>query len=167
MAQLRHYYAAGNVTLASSATDIFDIFGAVGVTTVVTRVTVHGIATSANQADMLLLRRSTANSGGTRAAMTAVPTDPLVRVNALSIPGLYSGNPTTGTVIGAVGRAYVPLSTNGGSNETGHDWIFLAYPPFQGRSIYLSGPSQGLVLNLNGVTISGGALSVECEWYEF
>lgn len=164
---LRHYYAASNVALAASATDVFDIFGAVGVTTVVTRITTHGIATSANQADVLVLRRTTANSGGSRTVMTAVPSDLSIRTPALSIPGVYTANPTVGTLLGAVGRAYIPLATASTGGDTSHDWNFMSPPPFQGRGIFLSGPTQGLVLNLNGVSINGGALSIEVEWYEF
>ena len=159
----RSFRSAFQVTVAASATDVFDLFGN-GTTTVrVTGIRVSGIATSANQADMLLVKRSTATSGGTRAAATAVPLDAGDSA-ASSAPGGYSVNPTSlGTLVGAIGRTYVPLSTASGGGEASHDWVFGE----RGKDLVLSGTGQGIALNLNGVTITGCVLSIEVDWYEF
>lgn len=158
----RSFRAAGNVTLATSATDFFDLPGNATTTVVVTRIAISGVATSASQADILVLKRSTANSSGTRVAMTAVPLDSTDSA-ASSVPGLYTANPTTGTLVGAVGRQHVGLLTASGAGEVGHEWTFGE----RGKGLVLSGAAQVLSLNLNGVTISGGVVDVEVDWYEF
>jgi hypothetical protein len=158
----RTYSSAMQVTVPASATDVMDMFGNGTSTVVVTRISISGIATSTGQVDMQLVKRSTANTAGTRVAGTVVPLD-AGDAAASSTPGVYTANPTTGTLVGAVGRTYVPLSTNAAGGEASHEWSFGA----RGKGIVLSGTAQGLALNLNGVSVAGGVLNIEIEWYEF
>jgi hypothetical protein len=67
-------FSAGQVGLvvASSATDIFTITGAAGRKIKVLRIEVSGIATAAGTQPYSVVKRTTANTGGTSAALSAV-----------------------------------------------------------------------------------------------
>lgn len=74
----------------------------------------------------------------------------------------YTANPTTGTDGGAIkfGMSLI------GSTTTGPGvWEFCFCDG--AKSPTLSGTGQGIVLNLNSTTVSGGSFIVAAEWYEF
>jgi hypothetical protein len=56
---------AAGITPAATATDILTLYGSGTKTVRVSRIKISGTATSGATADILLVRRSTANSGGT------------------------------------------------------------------------------------------------------
>lgn len=155
------FRAVVNVALAAAATDIFIIPGNATNTVYVTRVTVSGIQTTAGLVDVLLIKRSAANTG-TSAAATSVPLD-ASDAAAVSLPISYTANPTPGAAVGTIDRAYVnagPLAT--GVVQTVKDFNFGAY----GKPVVLSGVAQGLAVNLNGATVTGGIFTVVVEWLE-
>ena len=158
----RTYSAAANVAVAVTATDIFDLFGNATSTVVITKIIITGIQTTAGQIDFLAIKRSTANSVGTRAAMTVVPHDASDSA-ANSTPGTYTANPTTGTAVGAIRRAYIPITAAATALQGTVEFSFGT----TGKGITLSGTAQGLCLNLNGATITGGTFDISVEWYEF
>ena len=67
------YAATALLASAATPTDIAILPGSASKTILVTKVIVSGTKTTAGLVDVLLIKRSTANSGGTSAAMTAVP----------------------------------------------------------------------------------------------
>jgi hypothetical protein len=161
---VRGYRSVVVFTPAATSTDILDIYGNASTTVEVRRITIHGIATATSEDLMYIVKRSTANTGGTRVAMTAVPMD-AVWAGASSVPGSYSANPTTGTLIGNIGVAYVPLVTASGGSESGHEWCFgiNGTPPLR-----LIGTSQGIAINRNSVVVPAGmTIAVEIEWVEY
>jgi len=158
----RTYSAAANVAVAVTATDIFDLFGNATSTVVITKVIITGIQTTAGQIDFLAIKRSTANSVGTRAAMTVVPHDASDSA-ANSTPGTYTANPTIGTAVGSIRRAYIPITAAATALQGTVEFSFGT----TGKGITLSGTAQGLCLNLNGATITGGTFDISVEWYEF
>jgi hypothetical protein len=161
---IRGYRSVVLFTPAATSTDILDLYGNGTTTVEVRRISIHGIATSTAEDLMYIVKRSTANTGGTRAAMTAVPMD-AVWAAASSVPGSYSANPTTGTLIGNIGVAYVPLVTTAGGSESGHEWCFgiNGTPPLR-----LIGTSQGIAINRNSVAVPAGmSIAVEIEWVEY
>lgn len=160
----RSFQATSNVTaIATTPTDVWDMFGNVTTTVVITRINITGIQTTAGTPEILIIKRSTANSAGTRVAATAVPLDASDSA-ASSAPGHYTANPTPGTAIGTIRRQYVALASAAAPiANNGVEWNFGD----KGKGITLSGTAQGVALNLAGVTLTGGALTVEVDWYEF
>lgn len=162
---VRGYRSSVLFTPYASSTDIIEIFGNATTIVEIRRIAVHGIATSANQDIMYLIKRSAANTGGTKAAQTAVPLD-TGWAAASSVPQTYSVIPTgLGASVGNVSIVYVPLATNASGTESGHEWEFgvNGLPPLR-----LTGTSQGLVLNRNAVAVPGGmSIAVEIEWIEY
>lgn len=158
----RTYRAASNFTPAATPTDIWDLFGNGTTTVVVTRIKITGIQTTAGNPEVLVVKRSTANTVGTRVAQTAVPLD-AGDAAASSTPGHYTANPTTGTLVGAVARQYVLIVPAATAIQGGVEFNFGD----KGKGLLLSGTAQGVAVNLNGVTLAGGQISIEVEWYEF
>lgn len=158
----RTYSSVGNVASVASATDIFLINGVAGKPISVTRVEVTGVHTTAGLVDVSLVRRSTANSGGTSAATTIVPHDSSSPA-AGAVMLQYTANPTPGTLVGAIKRAYTPVGPAATS---------IALPSFtfeaglNGQPIRLNGVAEGLAVNLGGVTVTGGSFTCRIEWVE-
>lgn len=125
----------------------------------VTKVIVSGIQTTAGTGLIQLIKRSTANSGGTSAGMIAVPHDSADA--AVSAPLSYTTNPTPGTAVGTI-RAETIVIGNAASVSGKAIWDFGE----RGKHILLTGVAQGLAVNLNGVTFTGGQISVVFEWLE-
>lgn len=148
---------------AATATDIWDLFGNGTSTVVVTRLRVMATQTTGGVVDLRARIRTTATTpGGGRVAGTVVKLEQADSASN-STPGHYTANPTTpGTDGGAIagGLAFVGATTVGPG-------IWEMQLGDKGKGVVLSGTAQGLVLNLNGVTVTGGSFVVECEWYEF
>jgi hypothetical protein len=150
-------------SFAAAATDLVDIFGNASTTVEIRRIMIHGLATSASETPIYLTKRTTANSGGTRVAQTAVRMN-TADTAASSAPGLYTANPTTGTTEGTIGAVFLPLQSATGSGEGGHEWVF-GNPT---KAPTLIGTGQGLAINYAGGTAPAGLnLLVEIEWVEY
>lgn len=158
----RTYTAVGNAASALTATDIAILPGNATTQVWVTRVEVSGVQTTAGEVDILLIKRATANSGGTSAAMPAVPHD-AGDAAAVSVPLIYTANPTPGTTVGTIKRNYHAVApAASGTVDTPYVWE----GGYLGKGIKLMGVAEGLAVNLNGVTVTGGAFSVKFEWRE-
>lgn len=157
-----------NITPATTATDIFTITGSASKTIYIHKITVTGNRTAHAQDLVVLLKRSTANAGGTSTTRTAVPYDS-ANAAATATVRAYTANPTLGTLVGAIqaNRVSFPVQTptnaqgNGGAAVP---WIWEYTKDAQ--PITLRGTSEVLAINLNGVTIAGGSLQFNIEWSE-
>lgn len=145
----------------ASATDVVYIAGSATKTVRINRISVSGSAGTALNTPVVLAKRSTANTAGTCAAMTAVPID-TANAAATAVASSCTANPTLGTLVGNVASvsamfnvgtaASVPaVFTNGIDN---------------GQPIILRGVAQTLGVNLAGVSVSSGVLNVTIEWTE-
>lgn len=153
------FSCSANITVAAAATDIAILPGNATNTVYVTKIVVSGIQTTAGSALIQLIKRSTANTGGTSGAMTAVAHES--SDTPVSAPLSYTANPTVGTPVGTLRSQYLGLgsATIASGAVT---WVFGEL----GKWITLSGVAQGLSINLNGATITGGVISVYLEWLE-
>lgn len=156
------YRAVANITIAAAATDIVILPGNATNTVFVSKVTISGIQTSAGEVNVLLIKRSVANTSGTSASMTAVPLDSTDAV-ASSLPLSYTANPTPGAAVGTVDQAYIAVSPLATGTVLG---IVTFSFGERGKGLRLSGTAQGLAVNLNGATVTGGVFTVVLEWRE-
>ncbi len=155
--------AVSSITLAVTATDFFTIFGSGTRTVRVLRVIVSGFATGAASVDMILLLRSTADSGGASTTPTSIPHD---TNNTATVPTaallLYTANPTLGTLVGNVRARKLNLGAAGSAGVI--EWNFSDK---NDQAIVLRGATQGLCLNFNGQAVpSGTSLDIEIEFVE-
>lgn len=146
---------------AASATDVFTITGSASKTIRVTKIEMSATQTTAGNNEVLLVKRSTANSGGTSATPTIVPHDSSSAAGTAVVRS-YTANPTTGTLVGAVASVKMFVSTTATENQK-QIWDFGIRPS---QAIVLRGTSQVLAINLNAATWTGGSISVYLEFTE-
>ena len=152
------------VTPATATTDIAELYGSASKTLYVKRVLVN-LAINSNGTfppRVFLVKRSTANSGGTSATPAVVPLDSTT--STYGVVKSYTANPTTGTSVGVVASALLGtsyLSVNGTTQPTVLYECTPSCPP-----IVLRGTGEGLCVNFNGTKPDGGtpAVSVTYEW---
>ena len=159
-------YSAALIAYTPYATpqDIVGLLGAASKQVRVLRFAVSGRAASANQLDVQLVKRSSADSGGTPTALAAVAhdsTDPAATAAAAA----YGAAPTAGTLIGAVRAQQINLSAAGSGGAAVP--VEFDFGTANDKSIVLNSAAEGLYLNLNGATMPGGTvLNVFVEWSE-
>lgn len=156
-------YSASILSLvpAAAATDIFTITGSATKTVRVTEVNLQCTETTAGAVAVQLVKRSTADTGGTSSAPTRVPhdsTSPAATATVLA----YTANPTTGTLVGPV-------------RATRENWLAPAsvanaprmpFTLYNGVPVVLRGVNEVLAVNLNGVTVTGGNCALWTAWTE-
>jgi hypothetical protein len=157
----RTYSASTSVAAAAAATDIFTLTGSASATIYVTRVIVSGIQTTAGLADVQLIKYSTADTGGTSGAVTAVPHDSLDAA-ATATCLAYTANPTTGAAVGTFRRGYVPVA---GATSVVNPVVTFDFGD-KGKAVILRGIAQLIAVNLGGATLTGGTFDISIEWYE-
>ena len=157
-------YSANIVGLvpAALATDIFTITGSAGKVVKIRALRVTATRTANGTIDVLLVKRSAANTLGTSTAPTRVPNDSSNAAATATVLA-YTANPTLGTLVGTFkGRKmFINASGTGGSDVS--DWDFdqnVAQPPT------VRGIAEVIAVNLNGVTIAGGSFDIAIEWTE-
>lgn len=163
--QSRTTYAAGSAAFASvaSATDVFEIYGSASKTIKVLRVELTGTQTTAGELVVNLIKRSTANTGGTSATLTDVPLDS-TNAAGTAVAKTYTANPTTGTAVGNVATRHVFIPTALIAGDSAPITLFdvITY----GQPVVLRGTAQGLVINFGGVTVTGGSFVATVYWTE-
>lgn len=154
----------GLVTVAS-ATDFFTLTGATGITTRITFAQCSGISTTVGTADIVALKRSTANTVGTSTAPTVVPHDANSAAGSSTVLA-YTANPTTGTLVGNIRakKLGLQLATTGLIPDV-TTWDFGTRPGTQ--EVVLRAATQVFALNGAGTTLAAGAaLDCSVEWTE-
>jgi hypothetical protein len=163
--QNRATYSAAVYALAgyNGATDIVTITGSATKTIKIRKVRVGGITTGGNtQFNFRLIKRSTANSGGTSAAIPIVAhdsTDPAASATVLA----YSANATLGTYVGDISSSVVTLLK---VNAVGTLINYLLYDDaMNDKSLTLRGINEVVAVNLNAVNTASN-LNITIEWTE-
>lgn len=147
-------------TPGSTPQDVFTITGSATRKVTVTRMSLASVQTTAGMLAWSLIKRSTANSGGTSVAMTAVPTDrgfPAATATVLR----YTGNPTLGNAVGPVwsGRIASPAPATAPVGDL--ERVVLS----ERNPITLDGTGDVLAWSLAGIALPAG-LSVQATvWW--
>ena len=151
-------------TTAASATDIFNFKGSGTKTIYIRKIKWKQANLSTTGAfNIYLVKRSTANSGGTSSAITAVPLDS--NFSSATASGVYyTANPSSlGTSLGTITHIYCHISTTFYS----YDQSTLFDSTKGGAPIVLRGTSESVSVNYNGVTDAiGTSAAIDIEWSE-
>ena len=151
-----------NLNPPNSPTDIFTIIGSATKTIKITRVALTANQNTAAQRDILLIKRSAANAGGTSTLASVVPHDSNNAAATAAVRG-YTVNPTTlGASVGTLRTKKVFIGSASGNS----DEFILDFGSRPAQEIVLNGVAQTLSLNLNGATSSGGVFNISVEWTE-
>jgi hypothetical protein len=159
-------YSAALIAYTPYATpqDIVGIGGSASKQVRVLRFAVSGRATAANQLDVQLVKRASADTGGTPSALTAVAHDSIDAAATAAVTS-YGSAPAAGTLVGAVRAQQINLSAAGSGGAAVP--VEFDFGTVNDKSIVLNSASEGIYLNLNGATMPGGTvLNVFVEWSE-
>lgn len=155
---------AGTVVAAASAAPFFVIYGSATKTVNIKRIVVQGpTLTLVEYITPTLTKYSTAPSGGTTTAITAVPMDSNYSASTASLLQAYTAAPTAGTSVGTIGaRKILAQATTAAAAGMVNDTIdFLFTTP-----IVLRGTAEGVGIRFAGAPASAVTLSVFVEWSE-
>lgn len=144
--------------------DVIVLPGSATKTVQLTKLTIGGTVSTAVTIPVLLLKRSTANAGGTSAALTIIPLDSLDAA-ATAAPVSYSVNSTTtGTSLGVAAAFNMALHTTANSSN---DLVSMAFGLNGAKPPTLHGVAENICINLNGFTTGAPVLCTSLEWIEF
>ena len=152
-----------DIAVASTPTDIFRLSGSATKTVYVKSIAVNGVKTTSGTLLINLFKRSTANTDGTTVAITEHPLDSTYAVASAAAVGI-TANMTVGTGVIVGTRRVSWLSDTVAVNTEPAVWTWGGFNPE--AYLVLRGVAQGLTVNLNSVTQTGGVASVEVEWME-
>lgn len=154
---------ATSFTPAATPTDVFTLTGSASKTVRLLKVTIGATQTTAAVRDVVLLKRSAANTGGTSAAATAVShdsTNAAATATALS----YTVNPAgLGALVGNLRVQKLAIPVTGASTLTPLEWDFGTTAD---QSVTLRGTAQVASVNLNSVSSAGNLFDICMEWTE-
>lgn len=163
-------YAATAIGLvpAASATDVACITGSATSVVRVLAVRVSGTAGTLVSLPVVLVKRATADTGGTPATSTALPVP--YRMDSTdaaptAITIAYTANPTINdSSPGLLDANIVTLNVTTAAGGTGIQFSYLTHiynePPM------LRSAAQQVCVNLNAVSVSSGLLAISFIWTE-
>lgn len=157
--------AISGLVPAASGTDIFTITGKSGRAVRINQIQISGIATAAAAIPISIVKRSTANTGGTSTVVAAVGMDTAANSAAGASVLAYTVNPgALGTVVGTVSTARMILST--ASASVGTSPIVFAFERMYMKSPTLRDATESLCISYGGATAAGNSLDISISWTE-
>ena len=158
-------YVAQDITPVATATDVLVLTGSATKVIRVTKVEVVGTATTASIYDHYIVKRTTANTGGTSTNVTAAKSDSADDAQTAAL-ALYTANPSavgTGIAIEAH-KTYLSASATPGAAALPSSYEFGVR---NDKAIVLRGTSESLAINFNGQAVpTGASLYLSFEWTE-
>lgn len=157
--------AISGLVPAAAATDILTIAGAPNRIIQINQITISGIATAAAAVPISIIKRTTANTAGTSAPMTAVSLDSRNGV-ALATLLTYTANPTLGSVTGGGSIATARLILSTASASVGSSPIVFSFERMYMKMPILLSASELLCVNYGGATASGNSIDLSISFTE-
>ena len=152
----------GLVAAATAPTDLFTISGSASKIIRITRIAITASQTTAAQRDVLLIKRSTANTGGTSTSPAGVPHDS-TSAAATAVVRAYTANPTgLGTAVGTIRSRKVFVTTP----SLNSDEMIVDFGTRPAQAVVLRGVAETLAINLNSVASAGSLFDISIEWTE-
>ncbi len=160
--QKKTYTVAGFVTPVATANDILNLAWVSGTVKLLEVQLVFGATAAGLKATgAALVKRSTANSGGSSTTPTPVPhlsTDGA----ANSVVSVYTGNPTRGTSIGAIRASKIGISATDGTTI-----IIWRFTDKNDKAPTLVSANQSLSVDLGGdALLTGEVIAYSITWSE-
>lgn len=165
---LKQTYQASIVGLvpAASATDFFTIQGSATKIVTVVELSCSGTSTATGASDVLLVKRSAANTTGTSTAPTAIPVDSNNAAGTAAVKA-YTANPgALGTAVGTLRSSKLALPAPGSAVANASIRWQFGDSPYE-QPIVLRGVAQTLAINGNAVSFGAGTvLDCNVTWTE-
>jgi chemotaxis protein CheY-P-specific phosphatase CheC len=163
----KNTYGASSVNFvaASAATDIFTIVGAAGKKIKIIHISVSATQTNRSRENILLVKRSTLNTGGTSTVLTNVPFDSTQSAATATVRS-YTANPTLGTSIGTIQAEKITIGSLNGNNSMSEQDLVFEFGENDSKEIILNNQNESLSVNLNGVTLLNNQFTIDAKWIE-
>ena len=160
--KVQSYTASANVTLAANPNDIIALTGSATKTVYVKSLSISCVKTTAGFVNFALNKRSTANSGGTSATVTASSSDSSNSA-ATAVVTTWTANPTLGTGISVTqDYLFMPVTTTAvDTRPTTYTWGDQI-----DQYVVLRGTAQQLAVSFASAATTGGICSVTVRWLE-
>lgn len=154
--------SAGFTAAATANQDVWRISGSATKTVYIRKIRITATATAVQRNRVSLIKRSTANTGGTLVANTAVPYDS-TDVAATASVNHYTAAPTSGTATGQVRTAayLIPTATSLYNSE-----MIFEFTENEGNPLVLRGTAEGLGVVFGVAPGAGNLISISVEWDE-
>lgn len=147
----------------ATPTDMWVMEGSATKVVRILRIELSGTQTTLGINRFNLIRHSTANAGGTSAAMTLTKLDTL-SATATATAKSYTANPTPGTSAGNVSSVLVLTPDPAAAFNPVYVWDFTG---INHQPIVLRGVAQGVAINFGGAALPAGlSLSVNVLFTE-
>lgn len=158
------YTAAGQISVASSATQILSLYGSASKTVRITRIELSSYATATGTVPLQIIKHSAVASGGTSGAGTAVPHDS-GNAAATGTVLAYTANPTPGASVGNIvfNEWSIPALS---ASAFGGNPVKFDFTTRNGQGIVLRGTAQGISVQLSGASLAGQVVGYTIEWTE-
>lgn len=163
----KNTYAAAAVSFsyAANGTDIFTISGVAGKRIRIKHISLNGTQQNISSRDVLILKRSSLNTGGTFTPITPTPFNSSFPASNV-VARYYTDNPTTlGDLVGIVQAEKVIIGAASGVNVSGDD-LKINFGNEDESELVLNGVNEIMAINMNGVTSSQNLINVDCKWIE-
>lgn len=157
--------AAKNFTAAATPTDVCILNGSATKTVYVTKVSVSGLKTTGGLSQVLLFKRSAANTGGTAVGATEVAYDSTDAAPTAAMQH-YTANPTPGAGTQIYSNYMSFMAPAGTTDIAAYEVVLGAATGGTSKYVVLRGVAQGLAVNLDGATLTGGVFNCNYEWIE-
>lgn len=152
-------YLAYSTPFTPGATpqDIFTLTGSATKIVRVLRMFLATLQTNAGVSGWSILKRSTANAGGTSAAVVSIRSDQ--NDSAATATALqYTANPTAGNLIGKAWSGFINAPKDNTAGIGGNIGVFVDFPDSLGKPITLRSISDVLAWNFEGATLPAGLI---------
>lgn len=155
--------AAVNFTPAATPTDVCVLPGSASKTIRVTRIMVQGFATTKGSMALVIVKRTTADTGGTSAALTVIPYDSGDAAGTAA-PLKYTANPTINSTVGTYDTKSLNFAVAGDESTP---YIFDTSYRGGAKALVLRGVAEQIAVNLSGAAVpTGGTIGCSYEWTE-
>lgn len=150
---------------AGAVSDLVLLIGASDKVIRLKQISIGGVATTATNVRIDLLKRSTVDTGGTPAVWTAVPCDSADPAASGIARDYAGGTPgALGTLVGAFDNIRINL---GPASAGSADRVYFQYTWQNDKAIVLRSAAECIAINLAGATLpAGGAVDVQITWTE-
>ena len=155
---------SGTLVAAAGTSPFFAIQGSANKVVKVTKINVDApTLTLIEYLNVVARKTSTAVSGGTATALTAVPLDSSHSASTASLVNVYTAAPTPGTAVGVISseRALGQAAVAAAAGLPVDDMVIKV-----GDGVILRGIAEGLSLSFAAAPASAVTLTIEVEWEE-
>ena len=157
--------ATGSFTPPATPTDMFIINGSATKTIKISQIIISTTQTTAGVNVFFVVKRSTANTGGTSVSETLVPYDSQDTA-ATGTAKHYTANPTVGTAVGTI-RSPKLWSADASGANSGMSIYTFDFQRLNEQGMTLRGVAEGLAVNFNGAALPAGlSVNISVTWTE-